>query len=258
MTGWPGLCHALDPETKTMRTIEIQPDMSEAVTSEIRGAILDGTLAPGSRIKQEALAAELRVSRAPVRQALIVLTRDGFLQTARHRGTIVAPLDPLFISDIYHLREAIEGYAVAKLATRVRFDPGPLQEVVAAGRKAVASGDLLRIIELDLAFHMGLYDALGNQPLKNVMSAQWWHFRRAMAATLSISGYRKRVWNEHAAILKAIAVGQPGRAQALSIAHTRKAREVLLAKLKRVLTERDFERRDRGRRSPARERAAGF
>jgi len=246
-----------------MRRIEIQPAMTEAVTSEIRSAILDGTLAPGTRIKQEALAAELHVSRAPIRHALMVLKREGFVQTPRHRGTIVAPLDPLFISDIYDLREAIEGHAVAKLATRVRFDPAPLQEIVAAGRKAVASGDLLRIIELDLAFHMGLYDALGNQPLKNVMAGQWWHFRRAMSATLSISGYRKRVWSEHAAILKAIAAGQPGPAQALSIAHTRTARKVLLGKLKQVLTEQDFARRagharrDRLRKSPARERAVG-
>jgi hypothetical protein len=101
---WFGLCHALDPEARIMKTIEIHPAMAEAVTNEIRRAILDGTLPPGSRIKQEALAAELHVSRAPVRQALIVLKRDGFVQTPSHRGTIVAPLDPGFISDIYDLR----------------------------------------------------------------------------------------------------------------------------------------------------------
>ena len=246
-----------------MRTIEIQPAMSETVTSEIRRAILDGTLAPGARIKQEALAAELQVSRAPIRQALTVLKREGFVQTPRHRGTIVAPLDPVFISDIYDLREAVEGYAAATLATRATFDAAPFWDTVSAGEKAVKSGDLGRIIELDLAFHMGLYDALGNQPLRNIMAAQWWHFRRAMAATLSISGYRQRVWSEHAAILRAIAAGRPARAQALSIAHTRAARAVLLGKLKQVLTERDVVRRARGVRRnrqgrlPARARAAG-
>lgn len=226
-----------------MRTIEIQPAMSETVTSEIRRAILDGTLAPGTRIKQEALAAELQVSRAPVRQALMVLRREGLVQTPRRRGTIVSPLDPGFISNIYDLREAVEGFAAARLAMRASFDPAPLWRVVAAGEKAVKSGDLARIIELDLAFHMGLYDALGNQPLRNIMAAQWWHFRRAMAATLSISGYRKRVWSEHAAILKAIAAGRSAQAQALSVAHTRAARKVLLGKLKQVLTEPDHGRR---------------
>jgi DNA-binding GntR family transcriptional regulator len=221
-----------------MRTIEIQPAMSETVTSEIRRAILDGTLAPGTRIKQEALAAELQVSRAPIRQALMVLTREGLVQTAHRRGTIVAPLDPGFISDIYDLREAVEGYAAAKLATLESFDPAPFRHIVAAGEKAVKAGDLGRIIELDLAFHMGLYDALGNQPLGKIMAAQWCHFRRAMAATLSFRGYRKRVWSEHAAILRAIAEGHPAEAQALSIAHTRAARSILLRRLKQMLTDR--------------------
>lgn len=220
-----------------MRTIQIQPAISDAVTSEIRTAILDGTLAPGSRIKQEDLAARLQVSRAPVRHAITVLKREGLIHAPRHRAAIVAPLDPAFISDIYDLREAIEGYAAATLAARASFDPAPIWKVVGDGEKAVAAGDQSRMIETDLAFHMGLYEALGNQPLKSIMAAQWWHFRRAMAATLSISGYRQQVWSEHAAILKAIVAGEPEQAQALSIAHTRAARAVLLRKVKEFLTD---------------------
>jgi DNA-binding GntR family transcriptional regulator len=220
-----------------MRLLGLQPGLCELVTSEIRTAILDGTLAPGSRIKQEALAAELRVSRAPIRHALMVLKREGFVQTRRHRQMIVAPLDPAFISDIYDLREAIEGYAAERLAERASFDPAPMWQIVADGQRAVASGDLGRIIEMDLMFHMGLYAALNNRPLASVMDAQWWHFRRAMAATLSVSGYRKQVWSEHAAILTAITEGDPERARALSVAHTRAARAVLLEKLKELLTD---------------------
>jgi DNA-binding FadR family transcriptional regulator len=83
------------------------------------------------------------------------------------------------------------------------------------------------------------------------------------AATLSVNGYRKRVWSEHAAILRAIAAGRPAQAQALSIAHTRAARAVLLGKLKQVLTERTVARRagrarrERRGRVSARERAVG-
>lgn len=220
-----------------MKRIEIQPAISDAVTTEIRRAILDGTLPPGSRIKQENLADRLHVSRAPIRHALMALKREGLVQIRHHRGATVAPLDPGFLSDIYDLREAIEGYAAARLAERASFDPGPMWRIVADGERAVASGDLGRIIEMDLAFHMGLYDALGNRPLTNVMDAQWWHFRRAMAATLSVSSYRTQVWTEHAAILKAIVAGEPEQAQALSIAHTRAARAVLLRKVKEFLTD---------------------
>jgi DNA-binding GntR family transcriptional regulator len=225
-----------------MQTIESQPGLSELVTREIRGAILDGTLAPGARIKQEMLAAELRVSRAPIRQALTVLKREGFVETRRNSGTIVAPLDPVFLSDIYELREAVESYAAARLALTPMFDAGPLWAIVAEGEAAVASGDIPRSIECDLAFHLGLYEALGNQPLRSIMAAQWGHFRRAMAATLSISRYRQSVWTEHTAILKAIAAGKPSRARALAIAHTRRARALLLDTLKQVLTDRKAHR----------------
>jgi DNA-binding GntR family transcriptional regulator len=229
-----------------MRQIDT-PAMSDVVTMEIRRAILDGTLPPGSRIKQEQLAARLRVSRAPIRLALTALTREGLVQIRHHRGATVTPLDPGYISDLYDLREAIEGYAVARLAERANFDPAPFWRIIADGDQAVASGDLRHIIEMDLRFHMSLYEALGNQPLINVMDAQWRHFRRAMAATLSVSGYRKQVWSEHAAILQAIAAGQPEQAQALSVAHTHAARAVLLQKVKKFLSDQTVARHPRDR-----------
>jgi len=225
-----------------MKRIVIHPAVSEAVTTEIRNAIIDGTLAPGSRIKQEDLAAQLHVSRAPIRQALMVLKREGLVQIQHHRGAVVSPLDLAFISDLYELREVIEGHAVASLAERASFDPAPLWGIVADGQRAVASSDLSRIIDMDLAFHTGLYEALGNRPLISTMDAQWCHFRRAFAATLSISGYRKQVWDEHAAILKAIVAGRPEEARAASIAHTRGARAVLLQKLKEFFTDQAFGR----------------
>ncbi len=224
-----------------MRKIDIQPAISGAVTTEIRNAILDGTLAPGARIKQEELAARLHVSRAPIRQALVVLERESLVRTLPRRGAIVAPLDPTFLGEIYEVRAALEGYLAARLALHRDFDPAPLRQAVAEGQKAASSGDLDRLIQLDLAFHMGLYDALGNQLLKSFMMAQWVHIRRAMAVTLT-SGYRKRVWSEHAAVLEAIAAGQAAKARAHAIAHLRSARKVLLSNLKRILKEQHMPR----------------
>ncbi len=77
-----------------------------------------------------------------------------------------------------------------------------------------------------------------------------------MAATLSVSTYRKQVWTEHAAILQAIVDGDPERARALSVAHTRAARAVLLQRMKQFLT--DQSRAPLGgarRRKPERRRA---
>jgi DNA-binding GntR family transcriptional regulator len=220
-----------------MKSDAIRPAVPEAVITQIRGAIVDGTLAPGSRIKQEELAARFNVSRAPIRQALIVLKREGLVEMRHHRGAIVSPLDLALISDIYELREAIEGHVVTRLAEQPRFDPTSLWRVVAGGQDADSSGILSRVIDLDLAFHKGLHDALGNRSLSNVMDAQWSHVRRVMAATLSVNSNRKQVWDDHAAILKAIVAGQPQEARAISVAHTRAARDVLLQNLKQFVTD---------------------
>lgn len=214
-----------------MRRIRREPVISEVATAEIRAAILEGTLVPGSRIRQEELAARLGVSRAPIRQALLVLEREGLVQIERWRGAIVAPLDPEFITDIYEFRGAVDAYVAGTLAARGEFDPAPLRQIVAEGRGAVHTEDLPRLIELDLRFHTGLYEAVGNRVLVHVMRAQWSHIRRVMAATLTISGYPRQVWDEHAAILEAIARRQVSRARTLASAHTSAARMVLTGNL---------------------------
>lgn len=214
-----------------MKPVPRKP-FADVVTTQIRAAILDGSLAPGSRIRQEELASRLGVSRAPVREALVVLEREGFVQTERWRGAVVASLDAQLISNIYDFRSAIDAYVAATLAARPNFDPGPFRKIVAVGRAAVSTPvDLRRLIDLDSQFHMGLYEAVGNRVLVDVMRAQWSHLRRAMAATLSISGYPQQVWDEHAAILDAIARRQASRASRLAQAHTIAARTKLLASL---------------------------
>jgi DNA-binding GntR family transcriptional regulator len=199
--------------------------------TRIRAAILSGKLTPGARISQEELADRLGVSRAPVRQALSVLEQEGLVQRNRWRSTIVAPLDASLIRDVYHFRGALEQFVAGTLAQRTGFDPGPLQTVLAAGKKAAATGSVTRLVELDMRFHTALCDAVGNRILSDVMRAQWVQCRRVMGLTLSISGYPRKVWEEHEAILEAIAAQDPENARRLSEAHTTHAGAKLLENL---------------------------
>lgn len=206
-----------------MRRILRDRPIAESATAAIRTAILTGELRPGTRIRQEELADRLAVSRAPIRQALAVLKREGLLQTNRGRGTVVAPLDATLIRDLYELRGVVERFVAATLAERPDFAATQNRAIVKAGFEAVSSGNLRRLTELDLQFHTALYDAVGNQVLSEVMRAQWIHFRRVMTATLAISGYPQQVWEEHAAILHAIEAHDPDRAGALAAEHTHAA-----------------------------------
>jgi len=212
-----------------MKPIAIKSVMPVRAADEIRGAILSGALLPGTRIKQEELAARLGVSREPVRQALLLLQREGLVSTEPGRTATVASLDQRYIADVYEFREAIDGLVAATVAKLSAPDLTHIDEIVARGREAVRLRNLRRLIELDIAFHSALYEAANNRVLIDVMRDQWNHIRRVMAMVLGETSYRNRVWEEHGAILQAIRSGKPRRARAVAAHHTRAAKLMLLS-----------------------------
>lgn len=213
-----------------MRRLRREPTENKA-TKELRKAILSGSLPPGSRLRQEELAAHLGVSRMPVRQAFAALQGEGLVKTDPWRGTIVAPLEREAIHDIYTFRSILERHVAASLAERHDFDTSFLREVVLMGRDALAKGNLSALIELDLRFHTYLYESFGNRMLLDVMRGQWTHMRRVMAVTLTLDGYRNRVWDEHEGILKAIEDHNSLEAGALAEAHTTAALKAVMKNL---------------------------
>lgn len=221
-----------------MRRIRRSSDLSERVAERLREAIFRGDLGPGRRVRQEELADRLGVSRAPVRQALVILEREGLVQADRLRGAIVAPLTVELIRDLYELRTGIERHVAECLARRTDVDSGALEELVAAGRESASTESPIQM-ELDLRFHTALYDALGNRILSDVMRGQWMNMRRVIAATVKIAGYNRQIWDEHTAILEAIMAHDPGRAGALAAAHTIAASARLMERLAQEEQQRD-------------------
>jgi DNA-binding GntR family transcriptional regulator len=219
-----------------MRRLKRQPTDNIA-TAALRQEILAGSLAPGTRLRQEQLAARLGVSRMPVRQALAVLEGEGLVKTDPWRGTIVAPLDPDAIRDMYAFRGMVERYVAFTLATREAFNVGAIRELIAAGREAATKGDLTRLIGLDLRFHSRLWEAVGNRIVVDVMRGHWAHISRVMAVTLTFTGYRTRVWDEHAAILEAIAEHDAERAGALAESHIAAASTMVMKSLEDRISE---------------------
>jgi DNA-binding GntR family transcriptional regulator len=217
-----------------MRRIQREP-VAESVTRRIRAAILSGDLAPGTRIRQEELAALLAVSRAPVRQALVVLERERLVHTDRCRGTIVAPLDVDLVRDLYQFRGAIERDVAATLAADgSRLKTGAVRDIIKAGQEAVRKADTGRLLGLDVRFHAALYDAMGNRVVRDVMSSQWIHVHRVMGAALAIPGYPEQVWREHEAILDAIELKEPVLAATRAAAHA----EAASRHLQQIVTDR--------------------
>jgi DNA-binding GntR family transcriptional regulator len=214
-----------------MRALSRAPTISRRAAVEIRTAILNGSLPPGSPIHQEKLAAKLGVSREPVRKALVLLEQEGLVNIVG-RSAIVTSIDDHFITNIYGFREVVEGYVAAMVAARKDFDPTRLRGILASGCKSVGAGSVDRLIELDQAFHNELYRASENRVVIEVMETQWNHIYRAMMMDLSMDSFRKHSWDEHAGIFDAILRRQVSRARTLASAHIRAALARKEARLK--------------------------
>ena len=212
--------------------LEAQPDLVDQVYRSLLDAISDGSLAPGERITQEDIAQKLAVSRQPVLQALRLLKKDGFVLDAPGRGVLVAPLDADAMAHIYQVRGALDALA-ARLAAARRFRLDP--KVIEHGRKAARGRNVKAMIDADLAFHHAIYEASQNPLIEQSAQQHWRHLRRVMGAVLQQSKQREAVWDEHEAIAKAIAAGDPDRAGRLIEQHSRRASENLAAELTEVL-----------------------
>ncbi|MEY4749003.1 MAG: hypothetical protein RIQ60_1217 [Pseudomonadota bacterium] len=200
--------------------LQAAPDLVEQVQLALLDAICSGTLAPGQRLTQEDIARQLAVSRQPVLQALRLLQRDGLLSDAPGRGLLVAPLDSATIARVYQVREVLDMLAARLAAERAQaIDP----ELITRGRAAVASNDVLRMIEADQAFHHAVYAASGNPLIARSAAPHWLQIRRVMGLSLQRSVIRQAAWDEHEGIAAAISRGAADEAAALMSAHAQHA-----------------------------------
>ena len=216
-----------------MKPLSAPPNRVEQVRDAILEEITTGRLPAGERVIQEQIAQALGVSRQPVQQALLLLRDQGVLREAGGRGLIVAPLEADQVQHMYELRAVIEGLAArraAEVAAERAAKQGPA--VIEAGRKAVASGVLPRMVAADRRFHEFLYELSGNPLVAPAMSAHWTYSERVMAEVLTRDETPRDIWDQHAAVLDAIAAGDAGRAEALARSHITQAATFMTARLR--------------------------
>jgi DNA-binding GntR family transcriptional regulator len=96
----------------------IRPTSTQQVAVYIRRQIFEGHLKSGERVPQDEIAAQLGVSRVPVREAVIALDREGWVVIHPHRGAFVVPLDPDVFRDHYELLARTYGYGALRAAKR--------------------------------------------------------------------------------------------------------------------------------------------
>jgi DNA-binding GntR family transcriptional regulator len=159
---------------------------TEMAYEQLRRWIVAGRLAPGQRLDQAWLAAELRVSRMPLRQALLRLEADGLIQNEPHRSAVVAPLSLAELTDVYAARGAIESMLAEAGAGRAgETELDLMAEAITEQETAIAAGQLGRFVTADRIFHFTLYRASGYyhaldtaNRLRDLADRYIWHYAR--------------------------------------------------------------------------------
>lgn len=212
---------------------------------ELKRRIVYNELAAGHQALEEELAAELGMSRTPVREALIRLEHEGFVDVVPRRGMRVKAVTALDIREMNEVLSCLESGAAERLALR---RPGPremarLEAAIAAMDAALEADDMRAWSEADYHFHRLLVEMAGNRQLAEVALnfLEKAHRIRLMTTPLRSTPVYSNV--NHAAVVEAIRRGDAQTAVEIHRAHKRRWGRELNDVLER-LDLADDERRD--------------
>jgi DNA-binding GntR family transcriptional regulator len=176
--------------------------LAERVYAELKKALRTGHFEPGERIREEAVAKWLEVSRTPVREALRRLVSDNLLVSTEH-GLAVPRLSRDQIFELYAMREVLEGAAAALAAqhasaAEVDFLNQILRE------QAAAKSDAERLLAINKELHGCIYRAANNRYLVRTLQSLQDELEQLRGTTFSWPGRPKEALKEHRAIVQAI------------------------------------------------------
>ncbi|SHO51595.1 GntR family transcriptional regulator [Desulfopila aestuarii] len=140
---------------------------TDHVVTYIKQSILDGTYKPGSKVKELVIAKKLSISRAPIREALQILIKEGLVVWTPQKGKFITKLDPKQIRDSYFTGGILEAAAVCSVIQKYTArDIKSLEELAEKMRLVAENGEPIETLApLDDKFHQILFSRIDNELL---------------------------------------------------------------------------------------------
>jgi len=218
---------------------KLRLDLAVEVAEVLRARIYDGTYAPGSSLLQEQIAADLQVSRTPLREALAVLEHDGLVTTGPGRGVRVVLGDRKKLLAGYAMREVVDGLAARLASARAtRADQLRFDRVIARQRAALDPWSHTDFTAGNVAFHALIVELADNTfvtaqtPLLHVTSQVYtsgsdedWNGDVPLLSRPRAAG----ALDEHLGIAEAVLVGDGELAEQRARAHIKETIDRLSA-----------------------------
>jgi DNA-binding GntR family transcriptional regulator len=206
-----------------------QPEsLAKKAYEAIRKTILYGDWKIGEIYNEKAIAADLGISRTPVREALLELASQGLILFLPRRGLMVNRFTRRDVDEIFELRKAIELAAVVKITTASPpFDLFEIEESLLKQRKAAKEKDYLAFMEADRLFHTYFSKLTNNRRLIAILENLRDMIHLMGTKALSLEGRALEVIEEHQAIFEAVNKGNVEEARGAMEIHLEKSKEAV-------------------------------
>ncbi len=202
--------------------------LREQVVDALRDAIVYGELAQGQTLVETDLAAQLGVSRAPIREALQILHSEGLVEVIPYHGTRVRRLTKHDIEELYSLRSVLEAFAVRRIvAYRNQEDVEALRQHFRGMLATADEGNLKKTNAIDRAFHDTLIELSRHSMLISIWYSVSLRVRQVMALLNERNADLKQIAYNHFPIIEAIAEWDEDKAVHLITQHIANTGELI-------------------------------
>jgi DNA-binding GntR family transcriptional regulator len=194
----------------------------EQVAEYIKEKILQGQLQPGDQVKEVALSSELSISRAPIREALQILSREGLIVSKPQKGKFVAALTAKQIKESYFTGGILEAVAVSQaLHLYTNEDIDALESIVNKMRDVSEAGiSTESLADLDNRFHGILFSRVDNELLIDLCRRSCQGISKFLLFKYWIRLFTpKQVYERHLLILNAIKSGDTQKVEKIIRQH---------------------------------------
>jgi DNA-binding GntR family transcriptional regulator len=198
------------------------------IAQALRDDILNGSIAPGQRLRQEDIAERLGGSRLPVREALRILAAEGLVHIEPNKGARVPLLDPDEVVTLYRMRERLEPLALTE--SMANLGSAEMAEISKIQHRIEQGVEVSDFLILDREFHMASYTGCSDEHLMLSVVRMWnatQHYRRAFMS-LAGQGRTQIVNAEHRLLIEAINRRDTEDAELYLLGHIRRTRKELV------------------------------
>ena len=211
--------------------------LAEQAYLRLKQGVLNNTYPPGFTATEAEIAAQLAMSRTPLREALLRLQGEGLIEVTPRHGLHVLPLYANDLREIYELLGCLEATAAEMLARRCLSGDSDefreLEDINERMRLALEQGDRRNWAEMDERFHRRLVEQCGNERIRRVVFNVWDQSHRARMLAAPLRQMPTESYKEHRAVLEAAKRGDDRVAYELHRAHRHRGMVEILALLER-------------------------